>query len=36
VGLRVGGLLGARFGQRMEVAGGIMLVLIGLRILVYG
>jgi putative Mn2+ efflux pump MntP len=33
VGLRVGTRLGARFGKRMEVAGGAILTLIGLRIL---
>jgi putative Mn2+ efflux pump MntP len=36
VGLRVGGLLSARFGRRMEVAGGGVLVLIGLKIVAYG
>jgi putative Mn2+ efflux pump MntP len=36
VGLRVGGILGAKFGQRMEVAGGVVIVLIGLKIVVYG
>ncbi len=32
-GLRLGRLLGERFGKRMEVIGGAILVLIGLRIL---
>jgi putative Mn2+ efflux pump MntP len=36
LGLRLGGFLGARFGRWMEVAGGIVLVLIGLRILACG
>jgi len=36
VGLRVGGVLGAKFGRRMEVAGGVVLVLIGLKIAAYG
>ena len=34
VALRVGSQLGARFGKRMEIAGGLILVLIGLRILI--
>jgi len=34
IGLRLGDLLGHRFGHRMELAGGVLLVLIGLRILV--
>ena len=34
VGLRMGGRLGARFGQRAELVGGGVLILIGLRILV--
>jgi len=33
-GLRLGALLGARFGKRMELAGGVLLVFIGARILV--
>ncbi len=33
VGLRLGGRLGVRFGKHMEIAGGVLLVLIGLRIL---
>ncbi|HUU01827.1 MAG TPA: manganese efflux pump MntP family protein [Myxococcota bacterium] len=33
VGLRLGGRLGVRFGKRMEIAGGGLLVLIGMRIL---
>jgi len=36
VGLRVGGLLGAKFGRRMEAAGGVVLVLIGVKILAWG
>jgi putative Mn2+ efflux pump MntP len=36
VGLRLGGRLGSRFGSRMEMIGGGVLVLIGLRILVSG
>jgi putative Mn2+ efflux pump MntP len=32
-GLHLGRRLGGRFGQRMEVAGGVVLVLLGLRIL---
>ncbi len=35
-GLRLGGRLGSRFGSRMEVVGGGMLALIGLRILISG
>ena len=34
IGLRLGHLLGVRFGKRMEVAGGALLLLIGLRILI--
>lgn len=34
LGLQLGGRLGARFGKRMEVIGGVVLVIIGLRILV--
>jgi len=33
-GLRLGNRLGVRFGQRMEGIGGILLILIGIRILV--
>ena len=33
LGLRLGNKLGERFGKRMEIAGGIVLILIGLRIL---
>ena len=33
-GLRLGSRLGRAFGRRMEVAGGIILILVGLRILV--
>jgi putative Mn2+ efflux pump MntP len=32
--LRLGSRLGARFGKRMEIAGGLILMLIGLRILI--
>jgi putative Mn2+ efflux pump MntP len=34
LGVRLGGRLGARFGQRMSVVGGVILILIGLRIVV--
>ncbi len=34
LGLRLGDRLGKRFGKRMEVAGGIVLILIGIRILI--
>ncbi len=34
VGLRIGSALGARFGRRMEIAGGLVLVGIGIKILV--
>ncbi|MFA5027390.1 MAG: manganese efflux pump MntP family protein [Candidatus Methylomirabilota bacterium] len=34
LGVRLGERLGARFGRRMSVAGGVVLILIGLRILV--
>jgi len=34
VGLLLGDRLGTRFGHRMEIAGGVILVLIGLRIVV--
>jgi putative Mn2+ efflux pump MntP len=33
LGLRMGNKLGEKFGKRMEIAGGIILVLIGVRIL---
>ena len=33
LGLRLGNKLGEKFGKRMEIAGGIVLILIGLRIL---
>jgi putative Mn2+ efflux pump MntP len=33
-GLKLGGVLHARWGNRMEMAGGVLLVLIGLNILV--
>lgn len=34
LGLRLGNMLGAKFGKRMEIAGGIVLILIGVRIVV--
>jgi putative Mn2+ efflux pump MntP len=34
LGLRLGNSLGRKFGKRMEVVGGIVLILIGLRILI--
>jgi putative Mn2+ efflux pump MntP len=34
VGLLVGNKLGEKFGKRMEVIGGIVLILIGLRVLI--
>jgi len=34
IGLRLGNRLGVRFGQRMERIGGILLIIIGIRILV--
>jgi putative Mn2+ efflux pump MntP len=34
VGVRLGQRLGARFGKRMEVLGGLILIGIGIRILV--
>jgi putative Mn2+ efflux pump MntP len=34
LGLRLGNRLGAKFGKRVEIAGGIVLILIGLRILI--
>lgn len=36
LGLRLGGLLGAKFGQKMEVAGGLALMLITVKILMCG
>ena len=33
LGLRLGNRLGEKFGKRMEIFGGIVLVLIGIRIL---
>ncbi len=33
LGLRLGNKLGGRFGKRMEIAGGIILILLGIRIL---
>ena len=33
VGVRIGGIFGGRFGKRAELAGGIILIIIGLRIL---
>ncbi len=34
LGLRAGDRLGSIFGKRMEIAGGFILILIGLRILI--
>ena len=34
LGIRLGNRLGLKFGKRMEIAGGVLLILIGLRILV--
>jgi putative Mn2+ efflux pump MntP len=34
LGLRLGNRLGTLFGKRMEIAGGVLLILIGLRILI--
>jgi putative Mn2+ efflux pump MntP len=34
LGLRLGNVLGAKFGKRMEIVGGIVLILIGSRILI--
>jgi putative Mn2+ efflux pump MntP len=34
LGLRLGNILGEKFGPRMEIVGGIILILLGLRILV--
>ena len=33
-GIRLGRRLGSRFGHRMEIVGGIILIIIGLRILI--
>jgi len=33
VGMKLGGRLGMRFGNRMEILGGIVLIAIGLKIL---
>jgi putative Mn2+ efflux pump MntP len=33
LGLRLGNKLGEKFGKRMEIKGGIILILIGVRIL---
>ena len=33
VGVRIGGIFGGRFGKRAELAGGVILIIIGLRIL---
>ena len=33
LGLRIGNRLGMKFGKRMEIVGGIVLILIGVRIL---
>ena len=32
LGLRLGNVLGGKFGKRMEIAGGVVLILIGVRI----
>lgn len=34
IGLRVGNSIGAKFGKRMEIIGGVILILIGLRIVI--
>ena len=34
VGLQLGNRLGEKFGKRMEIVGGIVLVLIGVKILI--
>jgi manganese efflux pump family protein len=34
LGSAFGGTLGSRFGKRMEIAGGVLLILIGIRILI--
>jgi putative Mn2+ efflux pump MntP len=34
LGIRLGRILGEKFGERMEIIGGIILILIGLRILI--
>lgn len=36
VGLRLGGFLGAKFGRWMEVAGGLVLMLIAVKIVMWG
>lgn len=36
LGIRLGGLLGSRFEQHAQIAGGIVLIIIGLRILLTG
>lgn len=36
IGLRIGRFLGGRFGKRMEVTGGIVLLLIALKLLIVG
>ena len=36
IGLRIGRFLGAKFGKRMEVVGGIVLLLIALKLLIAG
>ena len=33
VGVRIGGVFGERFGKRAEFVGGVILIIIGLRIL---
>jgi putative Mn2+ efflux pump MntP len=33
LGMKIGGRLGARFGKRMEIAGGLVLISIGIKIL---
>jgi putative Mn2+ efflux pump MntP len=33
LGLRMGNILGEKFGKRMEIAGGLLLILLGIRIL---
>jgi putative Mn2+ efflux pump MntP len=35
LGIRLGTRLGAGFGKRMEIVGGVLLILIGLRVLVF-
>jgi putative Mn2+ efflux pump MntP len=36
VGIRIGACLGARFGSKLELAGGLLLISIGIKILVTG